>query len=609
MVISRMIALGAMGVLFVACSGGPSGTTIPADSTGGTQPVIVGAVPLPYDLTSPYGIAVLADSPIAYYPLDESGSMVVDRSGRGFNGGVVNSSGVTRQTASLLSGNSTDSTTFAGNVAGAIVVERNAAFESPRAISIEAWTRLGARGPRALQTIAGYGDHGYTLGYDVVRDAFFFTAAFPWGAVVLEPTSGAGAAPPLESVFHLVGTYDGSHAELYVNGALAAEQPVSAGLQYDPSNVASGLIIGNNVQRTAPAIAAVQAVAIYAKALSAAEIAKHFAIGSPSATPQPGGLGAPAPTSMPAATPSPQPSATTVSSILVPSAGAIYLGARVDPSGGTYNQADVHTLESQIGRTLALDDQYHGWGTAWPGPSEADDLANHRVPVVAWNCGASDYDVAMAGSGGPNAAAINAQIDATASAVKTYGAPIMIRWFWEMNLSSANVDRAACWDAAHDETVGGVEFFDPHWYAAAFEYIVARFRGDGAANAIWVWCPSAGGQDPAAYYPGDASVDWLAFDNYALSNNQSLSSTLAVPYGALTAINSSKPILVAETATLPANQPGWLSNANVTLQTVYPNIKGFMYFDASGPRANWSLSNAGLGAFTLLAHTQYLSAP
>jgi len=301
-----------------------------------------------------------------------------------------------------------------------------------------------------------------------------------------------------------------------------------------------------------------------------------------------------------------------LSGILLPPAGTIYLGARVDPSGGTYNQANVAVFESQIGRKLALDNHYHSWTAAWPDAEEADDLANQRIPVVAWNCGASDYDVATAGSGGPNAAAINAQIDATAAAVKGFGAPIMIRWFWEMNLSSADQKRTACWDPAHDLTVGSTQYFDPTWYAAAFDYIVARFKADGAANAIWVWCPSAGGQPLTGYYPGGSAVDWLSFDNYALSATESLASTMQLPYSQLTAIDNTKPILVAETATLPANQPAWLSATNAALQGSFPNIKGFMYFDAIGPRANWVLttgSGSGMQAFTTFGVTPYMSAP
>jgi hypothetical protein len=299
-------------------------------------------------------------------------------------------------------------------------------------------------------------------------------------------------------------------------------------------------------------------------------------------------------------------------SLMLPPAGTIYLGARVDPSGGPYNQSNVHVFETQIGRTLALDNHYHQWTGKWPGAEEADDSANHRIPVVAWDCGATNYQVAGAGSGGPNAAAINAQIDATAAAVKAFGAPIMIRWFWEMNLTDGDQHRQACWDPAHDLTINGAQYFSPAWYAAAFDYIVARFKADGATNAIWLWCPSGGGQPQAPYYPGDSAVDWLSFDHYAIKPDMSLVQTLSAPYAALTAINPSKPILVAESATLPANQPYWLTGAAAALQT-FPNIKGFEYFDATGNRASWALSSGGNGSgmqlFTAFANAPYLSAP
>jgi len=301
--------------------------------------------------------------------------------------------------------------------------------------------------------------------------------------------------------------------------------------------------------------------------------------------------------------------ATARPSVFLPPAGTIYLGARVRPNGA-YSQADVRVFERQIGRTLALNNHYHSWTTAWPNSEEMDDRSNHRIPVVAWDCGGSDYNIAKAGSGGPNAVAINAQIDKTAAAVKGYGSPIMIRWFWEMNLDDgSNGGRTNCWDSGHDLTVGANHYFSPKWFAAAFNYIVARFKADGATNVAWIWCPSAGGQPLAPYYPGDTATDWLSFDNYSHGTSSTMADTMQKWYAQLVAVNSTKPILVAESAAIQSNQVHWLTGAGATLKSSFPNIKGFMYFDALGISGDWILSSAALQQFALFGHAAYMSAP
>jgi hypothetical protein len=44
------------------------------------------------------------------------------------------------------------------------------------------------------------------------------------------------------------------------------------------------------------------------------------------------------------------------------------------------------------------------------------------------------------------------------------------------------------------------------------------------------------------------------------------------------------------------------------LKASYPLVKGFMYFDASGPLANWALSSSGEPAFAAMGHDPYFSA-
>jgi hypothetical protein len=307
-----------------------------------------------------------------------------------------------------------------------------------------------------------------------------------------------------------------------------------------------------------------------------------------------------------ASAPSPSPSPSVSPEGLVPPPGAIYLGARVNPDPAVYPyvQTRVATLEAQIGRRLALDDHYYTWTDTFPGADEADDYAHGRVPVIAWNCGYSNASVA--------AGAHDADIIAAATRIKAYGHRVMLRWFWEMDLTMNDDGRTQCWDPATDLAGGR---FNPTYYVAAWSHIHAIFAAQSVANVIWLWNPSDINANNLAalerYYPGDAETNWVGFDSYALAPGETFEQTIGPMYGELGTITK-KPVLVAESATLSSNQVAWLNGAATTLAANYPRIKGFMYFDAPGQRGDWSLSTSGspdgIDMFTALAKSAYLGA-
>ncbi len=287
--------------------------------------------------------------------------------------------------------------------------------------------------------------------------------------------------------------------------------------------------------------------------------------------------------------------------VLEPPAGSIYLGAQVDPAPQLHQTGAqrVAALEAQIGRTLALDDHYYGWNTHFPAAQEADDAAHNRIPVVAWNCAYSNASVA--------AGTHDSDIIATATAIKAYGHPLFLRWFWEMDLPVTANSRTACWDAATDLPGG---YFDPTHFVAAWQHIRAVFAAQSVTNVVWLWTPSTRYAHQAAtlapYFPGDAAVDWVGSDIYAPTAGETFTQTYAAMYATLTSL-SAKPILAAETATIATNQATWFSGADAILAATFPNIKGIMYFDAQGGRG-WTLTPTGLNQFKTFAHSAYLAA-
>ncbi len=563
--------------------------------------------------------------------------VAADSSGHQYSGTVNGSgSGVTRGTPGLLFDDGERSTTFAGATDG-ISVPRNGMFESATTLSAEAWVRFASNATSnaagRLQTIVGYGKVGYAIQYDSVRNAFVFRLHLASGPVAVEPAVPSSAHGP--AVYHVIGTYDGSVATVYVNGQIVATQHAAGSVLYDAASYGTGVTIGNDVGGSTPLFAAVQDVALYHTMLTAADVRHHYELGtgrvsaplpalSPSPAPLPtvttGAALAPQPTATPrvAVTPLPAmsprasptplltviplPSPTSLAPLLLPPAGSIYLGARVHPRDGS-TTAD---LETAMHRKLALDDHYASWNSVFPGSEEFDDLANGRHPVVAWNCGYSNASVA--------AGQHDADIIAVAKNIKAYGQPIFLRWFWEFNLSDAsNGGRSACYDPLTDDPGG---YFNATNFIAAWRHLHDVFVAQNVTNVIWLWCASSGGSAHApatAYYPGDAYVDWTGFDGYALSANESLTQTFGSMYTTVTAM-SNKPVMVAETAAIGSDQVGWLTGADVTLATTFPRILGFMYFDVYKPtdRADWSLTTSGnpsgLQQFTLFANSPYLGA-
>ena len=293
-------------------------------------------------------------------------------------------------------------------------------------------------------------------------------------------------------------------------------------------------------------------------------------------------------------TPTPAPIRTPVFMVVnvVPPSGSIYLGAFANPAQVTPPPISaLQTLESQVGRTMALSPHYYGFTDKFPGAYEADDAAAGRMPVDSWNCGVPDSAI-VAGTQ-------DTLIKNRADALKAYGKPIMLRFMWEMNVPANPNYRAQCYDLATD---GPGYAFSPTEFVAAWNHMRQIFVTEGATNVVWVWNPS-GVNNPNAYYPGASTVDWVGFDQYD-TNSVSFALTYQVPYGYVLPLD--KPILIGETGALAPTQPSFFPGGAQILQSTYPAVKGYIYFDAGNL---WSLTSAGLPSFTTMANDPYMSAP
>lgn len=132
-------------------------------------------------------------------------------------------------------------------------------------------------------------------------------------------------------------------------------------------------------------------------------------------------------------------------------------------------------------------------------------------------------------------------IAAEAKRAKAYGKPVLLRLAHEFN--------GGPWNPYGHGQETGPEF------AAAWRYIVDRFRRAGADNLLWLWCPNVwtgGGDantaDPSAFYPGDAYVDFIGLDGYMMKTSPTVAypaDLFAANYQALTRL-SPRPFMLGE---------------------------------------------------------------
>ncbi len=235
-----------------------------------------------------YGSAVIADSPISYWRVDEaSGSVANDYVG-GNNGKYFNVtldqpgySVIDSDTAVTVSG-SPDS--YVGNINGnpnvaGPVINFQGANQS---FSLEAWVNGPAQASGSAIIAKGTGGNGTTANEQFCLDIgdlgnyHFFVRDRSFNLFEVEATLGPGNVWD-----HVVGVYDavGQAMYIYVNG----DQSGSAGIPAAGVKASTALVsIGSKRDGTDPAYndgftGSIDEVAIYNTALSASQVAAHYA--------------------------------------------------------------------------------------------------------------------------------------------------------------------------------------------------------------------------------------------------------------------------------------------------------------------------------------------
>ncbi|TAM87876.1 hypothetical protein EPN42_10395, partial [bacterium] len=299
----------------------------------------------------PYSTAVLSDGPIAYYRLDDTGTVALDSSPSGFNG--TTGSSVTTGVAGLLVSSTDTAMRFPGTrtSAGVVAVPPNATFRVSSQVTMECLISFTTV-PAAYAVVLSYGTDASYAPYDLYFSGgkLFAQFALSSGVLVVSTPSALNT----NTTYDVVATYDGASASLYLNGTLAASaSKAGTFIDYDTTH---GLAIGDDAGFSDPAYAGtIDEVAIYAKPLTAARVQAHYA----AATQAPGPTPPPTPTPSSSATPTPSPAPT---STPVPVSGG-YAAAvlssnpvayyRLDESSGSIaHDSSPNALNGTIGASV-----------------------------------------------------------------------------------------------------------------------------------------------------------------------------------------------------------------------------------------------------------------
>ena len=231
-----------------------------------------------------YSTAVLSDSPDVYYRLgDASGTTMVDSSGNSHNGTYVNVPALGH--AGLLTGAPVTSVQFAADatVFPHVNVESNADIPSglyPN-FSIEAIIKPVANDANNPWVVIGgldsNTDYSYiSLNYRVISGlgSIDFGASSSSAGWDLSTTDGT---IDVDTIYHVVGTWDGSTATVYINGSvtgtLSSAIAVSVG---NPTPFFAGGDLFDNNAFGDNYYGTLDEVAFYTTALSAGRVLAHY---------------------------------------------------------------------------------------------------------------------------------------------------------------------------------------------------------------------------------------------------------------------------------------------------------------------------------------------
>jgi hypothetical protein len=227
---------------------------------------------------SKYRAEVLADAPLAYYRLEEEDGATTARDETDHHHDAQYQGGITFIPGAIAEGG------HAANLdgtSGQIFVGYLFDFPGAATFTIEAWME-----PRVIdevfrpvvgkETLDGSGPHdGYELSVNNGSTGLVFVRK---AGGVLQTEIDIGPAPSTTAFTHVVVTYDGTTATMYLNGAIPGN---GVTMSTGPASASPAPFTwGANSAGTSLFAGALDELAVYDKALAPARVAAHFAAGT-----------------------------------------------------------------------------------------------------------------------------------------------------------------------------------------------------------------------------------------------------------------------------------------------------------------------------------------
>lgn len=223
-----------------------------------------------------YKAVVLAAGPLAYWRLDESaGSAANDVAGHSSGPFDATITGPTLSAAGVMQdGSGNESMDFDGSNDTVLGSDWSAFdFDGAKSFTLEAW--VTPDNTSGIEVIIHKQVDSSGAGWELVRNGTTFNVNRQSGSGGHEAEGGTVAA---DTAYYVAATYDGSTLTLYVDGVEVAADTTA--ISVGANTVA--VEIGYDTPTSDPVLAfdgQIDEVAVYDRALSAAEIAEHYAVG------------------------------------------------------------------------------------------------------------------------------------------------------------------------------------------------------------------------------------------------------------------------------------------------------------------------------------------
>jgi plastocyanin len=294
--------------------------------------------------------------------------------------------------------------------------------------------------------------------------------------------------------------------------------------------------------------------------------------------------------------------------VTLPEKGALFgTFVRPDDHTGNTRREAMTNFEALVGRQMATERVYDLWDDPFPTDDDLWSRDLGRTLYVSWNASPRD-GTGCKGWANIAAGLYDAEIDAKAEALKSFGAPIIFSF--------------------HHEPTTKPEFGGDcgtgEDYKAAWRYIHDRFQTDGVTNATYAWTMTAqsfqnGKGDE--YYPGNGIIDLIAADGYNWYSCEFHNGPWRemdeifqsfYDYG----VSKGKPMFIAEYGSgeddaVVGRKAQWFANGADLLKR-WSEIKGVSYFNVGtgGACDRYADSSpTSLQAFSAMGHDTYFNPP